>query len=314
MKKLNYLILISLSVILLSCSGEIENEIEETSLSPTSFLSKNFDTGGEFLVYSDSIHYILADNKISEYSGRIREGDIQLSGVYNYKNQKISEIVGLRNGQLVNRTNYTYDDLENLIEYKITNIDVSSSEELFVRHSYTYTSDTIFAITERSTDDVNYNIRSNSKIVLDVNNNRTYYEKFDHPSNITDIIINTYDSRSNLIKEEFYEENQSDPSRTLDITYDTSVNTLHQILAETFTKKTLMLTYHTQADALNRFTPRIVSPNNMTIFNSDFFEGIIRHDIENVINDSNFLEFSQFNIFINNNLQTSFNNEFFFNQ
>ncbi len=305
--------IIILGVLATACSSDDNiNKPEEQSVAVKNFIFKTFDLSTIPISVIDSINFSVDNNRISSYSGISLKTNTASSGIYSYSNNKIVEISDFRQGELIRRRNYSYDNQGNLIEYIQKTINSFSNQDTYNKQTFVYARDTIFGRWVRGMDGINFDTAiADFKIVLDDDMNRLYFERFDYLNNQTDIVLNTYDNNSNAVKQEIF--NNGRETLTFEMTYDNSKNTLYMINAKTFSKKTLMLLYHTQSSAINNFNPRIISPNTLITFNANFSDEFT-YEISNIVNDNTFSEVNEFKTLLNNEIFTFFSYQYIFDE
>lgn len=295
MKKI-ILTLLLITIVACSNNNSIDDNSDENSINITNFIYKTFNVHISPNTITTTIDYQLIDNKISSFSGTNTQTNQTFSGIYNYTNGKITELLKFNENVLTSKYNYTYND-QNLIELNIESIN-NSGQNSFSKHSFNHTLDTIFVKHQSSLDGINFNIDiTDTKIIIDENGNRTYFERYDYLNNeITNEILE-FDSNNNIIKEEkinFFDGSEI-TTLTNTISYDNSINSLYKINTKMYGRKNLMLTYHIfKNDVINSINAKILSPNNIVNFNTTFGNSLFTFQFENIINDN---EYSQKNIF-----------------
>ncbi|MDH7445124.1 hypothetical protein [Aquimarina sp. 2201CG14-23] len=308
MKKFNPLILI-LILAITSCS-EDNSTNNITTKDVNSFVFTKFNVSTSPNTKIDSTYYQITSDKIDYYEGFNFITNQTTSGNYSYENDKISQIKRYSQSNLVHTSTFKYDNSDKLIELLQES---TQGESVYNKHTFTYTGDSIFVNWKRSFNGVDFTIDvAHSKIVLDTNNNRTYFENFDFSNQTTKAVRTTYDANNNPIKEEFMYDSGAglEIEFTNNIVFENSINTLYQIHSMTFSKHTLMLLYHLNSNAVNNFNFKSISPNNSKTFESDF-GNIFTYSINNVINEEKYSTLSEFKTFVNSDLFSAFSYEFF---
>ncbi len=253
-----------------------------------------------------SITYNLNDAvKIADYS---RDS---IEGFFTYNpNDLLATVERVVAGEINDKVNYKYDD-HNLTEILLE--DRSSSEIVYSKIEYTHSdSDTIYVSRKNSNDGTIYDINiTDCKIVLDENDNRTYFERYLYSDDRTRAIVSEYDNNNNLVTETFYDVLGSQLIERFNnrVSFLTSKSSLYEIFQRTYTRKNLMLTNHLNIRAINqntsginRINARNISPNNISTFQTDFNTSV---NIE-IINQADSLGYST-----NTIIKTYFDNTLF---
>ncbi|WP_299338496.1 hypothetical protein [uncultured Psychroserpens sp.] len=260
---------------------------------------------------SVSKNYLLENNKImssTHFAQSFNPGvdDVMTNDVYSYANDQISEITTFDNGSVIRNIKYIYDSNGDLTEYINRFNNLNTQQSFYDKHTLTHTADTVFVERRRSTDGINYNtLVSDLKMVLDLNDNRTYFQTFNY-ININDQIeikSNSYDANNNMVSQEtstIYPDGSTFFSNLQTYTYNLNhKNTLHYINENTFGRKNIMLLYHLELDVLNNFNPKMLSPNTMIDF-SLTSPGSITFpiDINSTTNDEGYATFDEYTAYL----------------
>ena len=296
--------LITLLCLIFSCSEDasIPSGVEdEPSLFGYTF--KTFNLNQEVL---DSTYYELDNNRIISFSGLNLVSQQTSSATFTYESDKISQISRFTDGALQSRRTFQYsgDDLTELL------IEINNC---YHKISFDYTAaDTIKVEHRGSNDGIDFDIQfADSKIVLDANDNRIYFEDFDYANQESSAVQMDFDVNNNPISETFLTDfgNGLNPTFTNTLTFESSRNTLYEINENTYGKRTLMLLYHLQTNAVNQINARTIAPNNIGSFSSTFgsqFSTVII----NQIGLGDYAELNNFKTFINATLINEFELEF----
>ncbi len=292
MKYPKLLILALLTILLIGCNkDDSETTPDPPLLTLKGYTFKRYDTSNSPNLVRDSTHYQLENNRIISSTGvhQITTSPKNSDGDFLYENGKISETNSFREGIKVRTTKFSYDSNGNLLTYSSQELNTQFQETVYHRHRFTHTNDTIYATWERSDDGVNYDtILAESKMILDANNNRTYYEAFDVVNNDTKRTISTYDANNNLMIEDsaFLSNNTWVPSLRNTYAYEQSTNTFAMINEATYGRQTLMMLYHLQGNSLNNFNPKNISPNSLNQFETTFSDTVV-FEINNTLEANN---------------------------
>ncbi len=308
MKKITMLLFLST---LVSCSNDNSMSTNTEDVSVASIIRKNYN-GSTGAVLS-TIEYTIGNNKIMSVTASNAQNSPQSVSVYSYLNNKITQITTSSNGVVTSTSYYIYNSANQLIEYRTEGSD--SAGQLYInKNTFERIQDTIYNHWTRKTPSSNdfFPIQS-SKIVLDQNFNRTYFEYYDHLNNQTGKKIITYDAQSNILEEKSYlmdEFGQFQNTITNNYSYGTAKNTLSYVMLATFGKENMTLLYDLQTRALNEFIVKSYSPNVLTNFTSTFSN--VTFTITNTINNTNFCDFSEY-ICISGPIFSKFTYQFTFN-
>ena len=301
MKKLLFVFTLA---IMFSCASDDSNSNPETetNIPFLAFDFKNFNASG---MVTDSTRYFLNnEGKISNYSNN------SANGLFTYTDNLLSTVERFTGGQISLREQYNYDS-QNLIEVLSENYSSATTEYNRIQYQYSST-DTIYVTDRNSNDGVNYNINiSDSKIVLDSNDNRTYFENYDYINDETTAVISEYDSNNNLIKETFYNDYGSGlvESYNNTLSFSNDKNSLYEVYKRTYTRRNLMITYHLQGNAVNQINGKSISVNNVNTFNTTF-GSIFSFEIDNIVGNDNYSTSNSFKTYADSNLIRHFEYSF----
>lgn len=276
---------------------------------------------------SISRNYLLENNKIissTYFAQSFNPGvdDVMTNDVYSYANDQISEITTFDNGSVIRNIKYIYDSNGDLTEYINRFNNLNTQQSFYDKHTFTHTADTIFVERRRSTDGVNYDTPvSDIKMVLDSNDNRIYFQTFDH-ININDqieITRNIYDANNNMTNQETsasFPDGSTFFSNQQIFTYNSNhTNTLQYIFEDSYGRKNLMLLYHLESNALNAFNARLLSPNSIIGFNIVTSGNIIfPTEINSIINEEGYAIFDEYIVYLEDgtSLASKFTIEYIF--
>ncbi|MDG5490117.1 hypothetical protein [Psychroserpens sp. SPM9] len=308
--------LISISIFTLSCLSCSSDDPEVAANEPrlTNYIYKTYNVSNTPNTVLDSTNYSIEDNKIVSASGLNLETSFQRNSTYTYLDDKIDKIQSFSNGLLTRVQSFTYDANDDLIAYLSESIDTDNQSSSFEKHEFTHTTDTIFSSTTRSSDGINFDTNvSEAKIVLDANNNRTYYEMYSHFNEETTFEINTYDANSNLINEAKYlilDNGNEVLSFENNVATNNSENLFYSINETTFTRKNLMLLYHLQSNAVNTINGKSITPNAIITFASTWGNSFATFEILNTTNDTGLTIYSDFKTTIAGNLISRFSQDY----
>lgn len=312
-----FFIYLSIFLIFSSCSNEVLDEglIIDNQVALSDYIFKTFNVSNTPNTVIDSINFQIENNRIINSTGMNLETLNQNSSSYIYTNDRISEIESFTNGVLSRVQSYTYDTNGNLTEFLSEVINSNNQGSSFNKHTFNHTSDTIFSSWRRSSNGTDFNINiTDSKIVLDANENRVYYEEFDYLNNEIKSETNSYDNNSNSVNDSKYININGNTILLFENNYTTSSseNLLNRINEATYTRKNMMLLYHLQSDAINSINARNISKNILTTFSSTFGNSFVDFEILNTTDDNNLTTLSDFRSIVSGNLFTRFTQEFIF--
>lgn len=315
MKNIKQFLIYLLFIITSSCTSEIETlENSNNTNNLVNYIYKTYNTNnGQVL---DSINFLIQENKIlSSIKHNSLTSNIYKT-TYHYQNENLIEIKSYLNNSLDVITTFSYDFNGNLTQYLKENINTINQNSQFTKHDFIHNIDTIFSTTKFSLDGVNFsNSQSEYKIVIDNDNNRIYFEDKDNINNETTYKISTYDANNNLELEEEYlslENQENTLNYYLNHNYNSGSNLFYKVNKNTYSKKTLMLLYHLQSNAINNINSKSISPNTLSQFSTSFGNSAFNFQINNTTNNDNQTIFSDFKTLISNELISHFSQEFIF--
>ncbi|MFN3753198.1 hypothetical protein [Flavobacterium sp.] len=315
MKNLNYLLLMLVSL-LFSCSNDDDGSGTNEEVSLSGFVQKNYNVSSSPNVIIDSIYYELQNNKILSAVRTNVSTSVSNNTAYDYIGNKIVSTSSFANGVMALKNNYVYDSNDKLIEFRQESYNTSNQITAIQKHTFTHTQDTIFSQWNRSTNNgVSYTNIANFKIVLDQNQNRTYFEEQDMINNAEERVLTTYDANSNILNEQYFNVGTNGEltlTLTNSATYSNFTNPLAVAMNATFGRKTLMLLYHLQTGAINNINARNLSPKTMSTFTTSFGGGEIGFEITNTPFDINFTQMSDYKTLNAGALFSRFSLEYFF--
>ncbi len=300
MKNLKLISCFWLLYVLSSCSADSESVDVTNDVEITHFNYRSVGADGSI---SNPTQYELQNNRII----RVTKGNQTLQE-YFYENNSISEILTYTSGVLTSKENYFYENDE-LVEYKTANY--SPNYPSTYKYLFTHTNDTIFSELHQSNDGINFEILSESKIVL-VNNDRVYFEDRTMNDLHTTIIQSTYDGNGNPVSEILQYNGLIMTPQTKHITYDSTLNAYGLVMEKTYGRKNLMLLHHTLQNAINHVSVKTLSRNNILTFEQSSFQNVsfeIIHDI----NANNFSDQTIYKAYVDNQPWDHFLYEFYFN-
>lgn len=313
MKTKNYCLVLLFSFLIFSCSEEEIIGDQENQIAISHYIQKNYDLSGNVI---RTIEYELAENKIVSSVSTVLATSQTANSVYTYSNGKLSSISNYTNGSMTAQSNYLYNSSDDLIEMRQNSFDASNQIVTIQKHTFTHTADTIFSQWNRSTNGgATYSTIANLKIVLDQNNNRTFFENQTIANENIDRVVSTYDSNNNLINEQYinvFPDGTTAVYPTNVYTYTNQVNPLAIAIEATYGRKTFMMLYHLQTSAINNINARNSTPNSMETFSTDLGDGTITFGIENTPFDVNYTKISDYKTFNSGSLFTRFSLEYFF--
>ena len=319
MKKKTLLYISFFALINLACSSDDsinDSEIGEDEPTLTNYIYKTYNVTNIPNTVRDSTNYLIENNKIISASGVNLATLSENNSIYNYLNNRISQIQSFRDGNLYLVQSFNYESNGVLGEYITESFNIESQTSHYLKNTFTHTSDTIYSKVTESFDGINYGeVFFDYKIVLDQNDNRTYLERYDHDNNYTHYFINTYDANSNIINESKYWklENENDLFEFENIyTTDNFENNYNKIWEATLTRKNLMLLYHLQSFALNDINAKSISKNNLNTYESTWGNSFAEFDIINLIDSNNNTISSDFKTSIESETFSRFTIEYIF--
>jgi len=307
MKKLS---LLSLLCFVLACETEESTPPDANDLTIVGYAYKTFNADNNV---TDSTFYELDNNRIVSASGLNLLSQQTNSATYSYQSDKIAEVTNFRNGQMTSIRTFSYagDDLsEMLLETQTQN--GATYQKWTFDHSAAVT---VFLTHSSSSNGINFdNALNDSKVILDGNDNRVYFENFNHANQEITAVSMSFDGDDNPVSENYmsYLNGSFVSTLTLSGTHDGTVNSLYEIRASTYGKKTLMLLYHLQTNAVNQINARTISPNNIDSF-ATTLNGDFSFEITNQIGQGGFSEMNQFKSYAGSTLLMHFETEFLTN-
>lgn len=315
MKNLKFLSSILVASILFSCSSE--ETIQETNpeVIISSYVQKNYNVSNSPNTIFSSINYEVVNNKIVSSVSSNANNATTSNAIYSYSGNKLSSISGYQNNSLTNKQNFVYDANLELIEYRQESYNSSNQITAIQKHSFIHTPDTIFSQWNRSTNNgLSYTNIANFKIVLDQNQNRTYFEEHDLINNEKNYVIHNYDASGNVIYEENFLVVPTGGQVSLllnSASYSSNLNPLTLILEKTYGRKMLMMLYHLQTGAINNINLRTLSPNTINTY-STTFDNQIQFQINNTNLQNNYATICDYKTIISGNDFARFSLEFNF--
>lgn len=313
MKTKNYFLVLVLILLFSSCNDDEVILIPDNQTTISHFIQRNYDLSGNVI---RTIEYELEENKIVSSVSTVIATSQTATTSYAYSNGKLVTISGFSNGNMTTQSNYIYNSNNDLIELRQDSYNASNQITNINKHTFTHTADTIFSQWNRSTDGgATYSTVTNLKIVLDQNNNRTFFE--DRSTTDTDIdrVISAFDSNKNMIDEQHVVVQADGTTFTYPTnlyTYTNQINPLAMVNEATYGRKTFMMLYHLQTNAVNNINARNCTPNSMQTYTTDFGDGTITFEIENTAFDANYTKISDYKTFNSGTLFSRFSSEYFF--
>ena len=241
-------------------SDENQNDNNGSSVNVSMMIKKTFNSYnnlGELLddpITSDSIEYILSNNRIVSYSGILDMDDVpkNINGNFTYLNDKIYQIEKFQNNELQRKYTYTFSNSDKSIEI-LSKIPPAAGATKLV---FAYENDTIYSKNFTSSDGINFSefIFFQFKLTLDENDNRTYFENSSG--------VRTYEyNENNLTLSNFGNGN------THSYTHGQNINTEALIHQNTFGKEINSILYD-QGDAtfyhyVFPVSPQLTSENSL---------------------------------------------------
>lgn len=312
MKKLAFTF--SILLLLVGCTDENVTDVYPTDVSVSSIVRKNYNTTTNEIISSTT--FGISNNKIIKTTGTNYINSQENISNYFYLSNILTNITSTRNGVVTSQNYYIYDSENKLIEYRSESYNALGEIQNSNKHIFTRIQDTIYSNWTRSINNSNqYSPIMSSKIVLDQNKNRTYFEYYDHLNNEFKKVVNTFDANNNILNENYYtlfSSGQYVNTLTNTYTYNSSINTLAYVNNKTYGKEVLMLLYHLQSNAINDINVKSYSTNTINTFNTTF-DIDTTFTIINSTNNSNFSTSSEFNTLISNTLFTKFTYDYLFN-
>lgn len=313
--KISNPIFVFLGLACLACSNEAI-EISENSTDPllTNYLYTNYNISETPNTETSTTNYVIENNKIISANSVSYIDNVERHYNYYYTSERIDSILTYTNNILSRIQRYTYNSNGNLMSYMSHNHNDQSSN--LERHIFTHSNDTIYSVWSQSDDGINFdNILLNSKIVLDANNNRTYFESHSPANNQTKAWIGDFDANQNLQSESYYSfSDDGTPVQMFEnsYTFANQENIFNRINMATFTRKNMMLLYHLQSDAINAINAKSICENTITSMNSTWGNSFAEFEIINSLNDNDITIESDFKTFVEGNIFTRFSQKYIF--
>lgn len=284
MKKITYLLILFATFLIYSCSADDSTENDtstetDNELQIRSWIQKEYTFYGstgpvESGILADSLHFVIENNRIVSFSGLTDMDDTPkaTSGDFTYENGRIAEIDRYTDGQLVLQINYMYDNSGELMESSSRYYDSDQSYSLYKRE-YSHTADTIYKTSYFSTDDIEFELLTSAKIVLDDNSNRVYFD------DLEGITRSTYDTSGNMLSNSI-----NNGSTRYNYTYSNAINSAALIYNRTVGKKVNMIEFN---EGL-AFSPSLISPNSMSAISATNDSNDYSFVIETDVNPENY--------------------------
>ena len=311
-------IIIFFALLCFACSSDDTTTPIDPEPVLTQFIYENYNTINEPNTVTIRKTYTIENNRIISTTHETIETGYTSNRTYTYVNNKISEISRFIEGLLIEKKNFTYDTDGNLTEYLRETTANSNSQAVYIKQNFSHTQDTIFGTNSQSLDGINYDVNSNSKIVLDSNLNMTFSENYDVLNNETTRSEHIYDANNNVVSSSgFLELENGNFVNTISstYTYESGINTLGLIYEATFGRQVLMLSAQHQdnSSALNNYNSKYLSNYTFSTFTSTFFgNGNFTPEFSHTYNDDNYSTFSDYRLLVNNDLFTRFTYEYIF--
>ncbi|CAM4005031.1 hypothetical protein FLAN108750_04680 [Flavobacterium antarcticum] len=319
MKKIFYfLFVLSLTSIAVSCSSDdaLPNEAENPenpevpgNTNLYKLVVKNFTVSTNAIF--DSTTYQLENSKIKSTQRIVVATGVITSTQYSYTNDKISSIVASESGVIRSKQFFAYQN-NKLSEFKTETYNLNNALTEISKHTFVQTGDTIYSEWKKSTDGTNYTVHSTSKLKLE-NGNTVFYEG-NFGSDVSRIIMQ-FDSNGNPLTEKYFNKQQGEneflPTGESTITYDAAINTFGKIMEATYGREVTMYLSHLESNAVNLFRVKKFARNTIKTFQSD--SAVYGFEINNTINAENFAKKIEYLFFLDTELLTKFEQEFYFN-
>lgn len=313
MKSINYFLVLVLVLLLSSCNDDEATTNQDSQTTISHYIHKSYDVSGNIL---RTIEYELEENKIVSSVSTVLATSQTVNTEYTYANGQLATISGFSNGNMTSQSSYVYNSNNDLVELIQNTFNSSNQITNVTKHTFTHTADTIFSQWNRSTDGgATFSIITNLKIVLDQNNNRVFFEDNSTTDENINRVISTYDSNNNLINEQYvtvFPDGTTSIFPTNIYAYTNQINPLAIAIEATYGRKTFMMLYHLQTNALNSINARNCTPNSMQSYSTDFGDGTITFEIENTPFDANYTKISDYKTFNSGTLFSRFSLEYFF--
>lgn len=302
-----------LATLLLSCSAEDTSTNSDNTISVSSIIRKNYNATTDAVL--STIQYTIGNNKIMSVTGTNAQNTQQTNSVYTYLSNKITQITTSTNGVVTSNQYFVYNSANKLIEYRTESVNSSGEIQVINKNTFDRVQDTIYNYWTRKTSPSNdFSPIITSKIVLDENHNRTFFEYYDHLNNEFKKETLIYDAQNNIIQENhfIYDGGQFVNTLTNNYNYSNTMNTLAYVLAETYGKETLMLFYHLQTGAINEINVKSYSPNTLANYTTTFSNDL-SFTFSSTGTDANYSNFSEYKTYVAGVLFTKFTYNFSFN-
>lgn len=303
-------------ILIVSCSESNSNDLssDNNNISVSSITRKNYNISSNAVL--NSTIYNIGNNKILNSTSVNQQNSTQINSNYMYVSNLLTQINTFSNGDITSSTFLIYNTNSKLIEYRSETFNNQGEIQTINKNVFDRIQDTIYnQWSRKTTNSLDFQPIMSSKIVLNQNNNRTYFEYYDHVNNENFKILTTYDTNSNIIEEKKYLLSSNGLYSlvlTNSYSYNTSLNTLSFILSNTYSRENLMLLYHLQSSAINEFNVKSYSPNTLNNYTSSF-DNTTTFNINNTIHSNNYCKQSDFKTLISNTLFSRFTYEFSFN-
>jgi len=252
---------IMLFVIITGCSSdENQNNDNESGVNISKMIKKTFHSHnnlGELLdnpITSDSIEYILSNNRIVSYTGILDIDRVpkNINGNFMYLNDKIYQIEKYQNNVILRKDTYTFINSDSSIEILS---ETPSSNRIYSKIVFTTQNDTTYSKNFASSDGINFSeliFPPPFKLMLDENDNRIYFEESSR--------VRTYKyNGNNLTLSDFSNGNIHS------YTHGLGINTEALIHKNTFGKKINSILYDQGDATFNHYifpvSPQLISEN-----------------------------------------------------
>ena len=315
MKIQNFLSNLCVVSIFFACSTEDTKQENNQEIVISSFVQKNYNVTNSPNTIFSTINYEVEGNRIIKTMSSNVSNNLTSNSLYSYSGTKISAITSYENTILKSKNHFIYDTNDQLSEYRQESYNANNQITTIQKHTFTQTQDTIYSQWNRSTNGgSSYIMIANFKIVLDQNGNRTYLENNDIVNNEKTSKISTYDTGGNVLFEQSYTvtpTGQQLPTILNSASYTSNLNPLSLILEKTYGKKSLMLMYHLQTNAINNINLRTLSTNTLKTFDTTF-DTQTQFEINNTLLPNNYANGSDYKTIYAGNLFSRFSLEFYF--
>lgn len=219
----------------IEANNEEEQEEQEKptddipTVSIAKWIDKTYRLDNTGLVLSDSLEVILEDNRMQSFSGlsSMNLNPREVRGEIEYVNDEIYRFELFIDNISVERSLYSYVN-GLLSEVKSRDLESFPSDYSYTKMEFENDQDAVFVKIFLSVDDEIYELTESSKIVLNQNNNRVFYESGEN------VTTYDYDENQNIVK-------ISNDISSHEYTYSDIINTEAIIYEATFGKRTNML-------------------------------------------------------------------------